>query len=414
MKNIFTLLMLFVSLTLSAQPLDGTWKGKLKAGPQTLTIVYHIDTPKKTVTMDVEEQSASGIPMDVHFLTDDSINIAMPQLGITYAGRLKDGKIDGTFVQQTFSAPLVMERGEVSFNRPQEPKAPYPYTTEEVTFTNAKAPATLAGTLVYPVGYKTGKKCPVVLMVTGSGPENRDEELFHHKPFLVIADYLARHGIASLRYDDRGVEQSTGEASQATTADFAEDAKAGLTYLKGLGKFSKVGILGHSEGGAIAYMLGSEGVPDFIVSLAGPACKIDTMMVAQLNAIAKTQGATGDLVANTNQARFILLSQSNTPWMKYFLDLDMAPYVKATKCPVLALGGDKDMNVPVSINVPALKQYLPKNKRNVIKTYPGLSHLFQHSATGSPQEAVNIEETIAPEVLNDIAAWINNEKRSAE
>ncbi len=407
MKNIVTLLLLFVSLTLSAQSLDGTWRGKLKAGPQTLTILYHINTPKKTVTMDVEEQSASGIPMNVNFLTDDSINIAMPQLGITYAGRLKDGKIDGTFHQQMFSAPLVMERGEVIFNRPQEPKAPYPYTTEEVKFTNAKAPATLAGTLVYPVDYKAGKKCPVVLMVTGSGPENRDEELFHHKPFLVIADYLARHGIASLRYDDRGVEQSTGDALQATTADFAEDAKAGLTYLKGLGKFSKVGILGHSEGGAIAYLLGSEGVPDFIVSLAGPACKIDTMMVAQLNAIAKTQGATGDIVANTNQARFILLSQSNTPWMKYFLDLDMAPYVKATKCPVLALGGDKDLNVPVSINVPALKQYLPKNKRNVIKTYPGLSHLFQHSTTGSPQEAVNIEETIAPEVLNDIAAWIN-------
>lgn len=154
MKDILTLLLLFISLTISAQSLDGTWKGKLKAGPQTLTIVYHIALAKKTVTMDVVEQGASGIPMDVHFLTDDSIDIAMPQLGITYAGRLKDGKIDGTFHQQVFSAPLVMEQGSVSFNRPQEPKAPYPYTTEEVKFTNAKAPATLAGTLVYPIGYK--------------------------------------------------------------------------------------------------------------------------------------------------------------------------------------------------------------------------------------------------------------------
>ena len=300
-----------------------------------------------------------------------------------------------------------MEAGEVTVNRPQEPKPPYPYKTRDVSFDNPAAHATFAGTLTYPTTYKAGKRVPVVLMVTGSGAQNRDEELFGHKYFLVIADYLARHGIASLRYDDRGTAKSTGVYKGSTTKDFADDARCGLSYLKSLKEFSRVGIMGHSEGGAIAFMLGAERKPDFIVSLAGPACKLDTLMMTQLNGLGRAQGLQKDMVQNVADARKFMLAQDSSVWTRYFLDMDLTPYVRAVKCPVLAVGGDKDLNVPTKLNVPALQNNLRKNKKNMIKTYPGLGHTFQPMATGNPTEAFNVEETFSPEVLADICTWIN-------
>lgn len=419
MKKVLAIIaFIIISLQMQAQTLDGNWKGTLQAGPQKLTLVLHISQADKQVTLDVVEQGANGIPMTVNCLSNDSVNVSVSQLALRYEGKVKDNEINGTFHQQTFSAPLIFKKGEVTYNRPQEPQPPYPYKTEEVTFENKNAGVTLCGTLTTPSTSSSEaglKGDAVVLMITGSGPQNRDEELFHHKPFLIIADYLARHGIASLRYDDRGTAKSTGDFNTATTFDFAEDAQAGLDWLRKSGRFSKVGILGHSEGGLIAYMLqfqkairkasGNGSDVDFIVSLAGPACKIDTMLMVQLNGLAHAQGLNTDVVHNVSEARQLFLKEA-TPWTKAFIDIDATPYVKATTCPVLALGGDKDLNVPVSINVPSLEKNLPKNPDNIIKVYPGLSHLFQHSTTGSPTEAVNIEETISPEVLKDIADWI--------
>lgn len=392
---------------IAAQDIDGTWKGTLEAGTQRLTIVLRVSTAQNTVTMDVPEQGVERLPLKVNTLRADCIDVAFDRLALRIAVVPTSGALVGRFQQGMFATPLTLRPGTVTYNRPQQPQPPYPYETRQVTFRNDNDCVLLAGILTLPVGYKQGRRVPVALMVTGSGPQNRDEELFHHKPFFVMADYLARHGIATLRYDDRGVAASTGNFATATTHDFVADARCGLAWLKATRMFSKVGVVGHSEGGMVAFMLASEHLPDFIVSLAGPACRIDTMMVMQLNGLGKAQGATANVVTDTREVRSMLLRQADTPWMRQFIDTDMRPYVRATRCPVLALGGEADLNVPPAINTPALKAGLSHNQHATIKVYPGLSHSFQFNPSGLPSNAVNIDQTIAPCVLADIARWIN-------
>ena len=403
----FLILMLTASIQVGAQSLDGTWKGVLSVGPQKLTLILHVSETERSANLDVMEQGAKGLPLAVNVMENDSLNVAMTQIGLHYAGRLRNGVIEGTFSQNGFTTQLIFNKGEVVLKRPQEPKPPFPYRIEEVKFDHKEANVTLAGTMTFPEGYKGGQRVPVVLMVTGSGPQNRDEELMGHKPFLVLADRLARHGIASLRYDDRGTGLSTGDFSSATTAALATDALAGIKYLRGLKKFSCVGILGHSEGGSIAYMLGAGGNADFIVSLAGPACKVDTLMMLQLNKLSRLQGAKGDVAHNVAETRQLLLSQDGGPWMKAFLNMDFSQFLKSVKCPVMALGGSNDLNVPAEFNMKVLKSKLPLNSKDFIKIYPGLNHLFQHSSTGNPLDYVNIEETMSEEVMNDVCTWIN-------
>ena len=403
----FLILMLTASVQVGAQSLDGTWKGVLSVGPQKLTLILHVSEAERSVKLDVMEQGVKGLPLAVNVLENDSLNVAMAQIGLRYAGRLRNGVIEGTFSQNGFTTQLMFNKGEVVLKRPQEPKPPFPYRVEEVKFDHKEANVTLAGTLTFPESYKEGQKVSVVLMVTGSGPQNRDEELMGHKPFLVLADRLARHGIASLRYDDRGVGQSTGDFSSATTAALATDALAGIKYLRGLKKFSCVGILGHSEGGSIAYMLGAGGNADFIVSLAGPACKFDTLMMLQLNGLSKVQGAKEDVVHSVAETRQLLLSKDNSLWMKSALDMNFSKFLPLIKCPVMALSGSNDLNVPAEFNMLSLQNGLPHNSKNVIKIYPGLNHLFQHSPTGNPLDDVNIDETMSEEVMNDVCMWIN-------
>ena len=409
MKYLYSIVFFITTLCTNAQELNGEWKGRLNLGSQELTLILHIDKITKTVTMDVVEQGAKALPSTVNILTSDSLNFGIQQLGISYSGKVEEGKLTGIFQQHMFSMPLTFEPGSVELNRPQEPKPPFPYRTEEVLFWNYPDKAMLAGTLTYPIGYVSYEtKVPVVVMVSGSGQQNRDEEVFGHKPFLVIADWLARHGIASLRYDDRGVGGSLGDASMCTTREFCFDANAAVDYLRLRHEFSSIGVLGHSEGGSIGYMLGSENQVDFIVSLAGPACRIDEMMVVQINGIAHVQGMTEKLVHSPQEAHEFMVAQNgNSEWLSYFMSLDMTRYVEKVECPVLALGGESDLNVPVSINLAALKAHLPKNKKNVIKTYPGLSHFFQHNPTGNPTLIMSIEETISEEVLKDISDFIN-------
>jgi len=278
-----------------AQKLEGSWTGKLSVQGVQLTLVFHVEKDKNNGfigTMDSPDQSVKGVPVTVNSLTADSVDIVISSIGARYLGKQQGDHIQGTFTQFGRSFPLMLNRGAEELNRPQTPHAPYPYQTEEVTFQNAKANAVFSGTLTYPVGYEqmNKQKVPVVLMVTGSGQENRNEEIFDHQPFLVLADYLARHGIASLRYDDRGFAKSTGDASQSTMKDNAEDARCGFNYLKSLKKFGKIGVMGHSEGGSIAMMLAAESLPDFIVSLAGVAGRGDSLMLKQVYQAMEARG----------------------------------------------------------------------------------------------------------------------------
>ena len=410
-KSLLTIILAVAStLTATAQAdLIGSWTGKLDLGVAKLTLVFHLKQAdgRVKVTMDSPDQSAMGIPCTNDFLSYDSLAVSVKSINASYSGRLKDAKIVGTFKQNGMSLPLVLAKGTEELRRPQTPQPPFPYETEEVTFRNERDSATLAGTLVLPVGYnpKSKKKPVVALFITGSGQENRDEEIFDHKPFLVIADYLARHGIATLRYDDRATGASKGgDVRNATSEDFARDAAAGLEYLRSRKAFAKVGIIGHSEGGLIGFMLGAQGKADFLVSLAGPGVKGDTLTTSQRNRMLELYGGTGTMTVDSIRN---LPEIQRVPWYKWFIDYDPAADIAATRCPVFALNGDRDWQVISSLNLTAIERLLPKSKKNVTKEYPGLNHLFQHCTTGLMNEYRQIEETIAPEVLSDIAEWIN-------
>lgn len=410
-KSITTALLALVALTVQAQvntttDLLGSWSGKLKVGVASLTVVLHLEQADGyvTVSLDSPDQGAKGIPGKKEYLSDDSIAVKVESIGATYRARLKDGNLDGTFSQSGLSFPLIMTKGLPEVKRPQMPQPPYPYTTEEVTFTNDADGATLAGTLTYPIGYDKKQKPMVVLFVSGSGQQNRDEELMNHKPFLVIADYLARQGIATLRYDDRATGWSVGgEVKNATSEDFARDAVAGIDFLRAKKAFSKVGILGHSEGGTIAFMLGSQKKVDFIVSLAGPTVKGDTLLAAQSNRILSLSGQPATMTVEKYRQT---VAPMKNHWIDWFNDYDPTENIRKTRCPVFALNGDRDCQVISTLCLPALKQLLPPSKKHLIKEYPSLNHLFQHCKTGLPEEYGQIEETISPEVLQDIAAWI--------
>ena len=420
-----------------AQKLEGSWTGKLSVQGAQLTLVFHVEKDKNNgfiVTMDSPDQSVKGVPATVNSLTADSVDIAISSIGARYLGKQQGDHIQGTFTQFGRSFPLMLNRGVEELKRQQTPHAPYPYQTEEVTFQNAKANAVFSGTLTYPVGYEqmNKQKVPVVLMVTGSGQENRNEEMFDHQPFLVLADYFARHGIASLRYDDRGFAKSTGDASQSTMKDNAEDARCGFNYLKSLKKFGKIGVMGHSEGGSIAMMLAAEGLPDFIVSLAGMAERGDSLMLRQVYQAMEARGGAGfahdyckilgaiyayrnakkdishpevvldSLLKQTNVSLPALSRQSflpvitmQTPWVLDFIATDMAYYLPKIKCPVMAVNGSKDVQVDAHDNLSALRKGLKPNKKNLIKEYEGLNHLFQHCTMGQTTEYRLIEETLS-------------------
>ena len=412
-KIILSIILGLAALTAEAQvDLIGSWTGKLDLGVAKLTLVFHLKQVDGhvNVTMDSPDQSANGIPCKTDFLSYDSLAVSVKSINASYGGRLEDGKLVGTFMQNGMSLPLVLTKGTEELKRPQNPQPPFPYETEEVTFRNERDSATLAGTLMWPVGYnpKSKQKPLVVLFVTGSGQENRDEEIFDHKPFLVIADYLARQGIASLRYDDRATGASKGgDVRNATSEDFARDATAGLEYLRSRKAFSKVGIIGHSEGGLIGFLLGAQGKTDFLVSLAGPGVKGDTLTASQGNWMMEMFGGVGTMTVDSIRK---MEQFQKVRWYQWFADYDPSANIAATRCPVFALNGNRDCQVISSLNLTAIERLLPKSKKNLIKEYPGLNHLFQHCTTGLMNEYRQIEETISPEVLSDIAEWINRLK----
>lgn len=405
-KALSVLFALLLSITAFAQNFTGSWTGIISAGGSSLHIVFNIsqDAEGNTVcTMDSPDQSVKGIPAQIVFESSDSISIRISNLGIEYNGKFKGDMICGVYSQLGLELDLDLKNEQIVYNRPQNPLPPYPYTTEEIEFVNDEANATLSGTITYPVGYIQGKKVPVVVMVTGSGPQNRDSEIYEHKPFLIIADYLARNGYATLRYDDRCVGKSTGRFQAETTKEVAKDAALAVKYLRDTKKFSKIGILGHSEGGNVAFMLGADKLIDFAITMAGVGVQGDECLYQQGIAIAKQSGQEYQLTKE--QLREYLIG-TMSPWYEFFLDYDPASDISKTTCPVLVMNGEKDLQVIASSNVEAIKGNLPKNKKSQVKIYPGLNHLFQECTTGLPTEYINIEQTISPIVLEDIAAWL--------
>lgn len=405
-KALSVLFALLLSITAFAQNFNGSWTGIISAGESSLHIVFNIsqDAEGNTVcTMDSPDQSVKGIPAQIVFESSDSISIRISNLGIEYNGKFKGDMICGVYSQLGLELDLDLKNEQIVYNRPQNPLPPYPYTTEEIEFVNDEANATLFGTITYPVGYIQGKKVPVVVMVTGSGPQNRDSEIYEHKPFLIIADYLARNGYATLRYDDRCVGKSTGRFQAETTKEVAKDAALAVKYLRDTKKFSKIGVLGHSEGGNVAFMLGANKLIDFAITMAGVGVQGDECLYQQGIAIAKQSGQEYQLTKE--QLREYLIG-TMSPWYEFFLDYDPASDISKTTCPVLVMNGEKDLQVIASSNVEAIKGNLPKNKKSQVKIYPGQNHLFQECTTGLPTEYINIEQTISPIVLEDIAAWL--------
>lgn len=424
-KLILLLLICFTSIVTRAQVCDikGDWTGKLSVYGTEIPLVFHFDGEE--CTMDSPDQGARGISAKLE-RTATGIKVAVPSINANYEGVNMGDSVMGTFKQNGLSLPLTLKPGSVKRNRPQTPTPPYPYQTQEVSFCNGDA--VLKGTLATPENVSS--QTPVLLMVTGSGLQNRDEEFFEHKPFAVIADALARQGIATLRYDDRGFGESTGDLANITTEDLKNDALAGVELLRK--QFKRVGILGHSEGGTIGLMLAAEGKVDFVVSLAGMVVSGEKTLLEQnrwmlghsgypqevvdryctaleslfdgLKAGGNLEPVTDGLPTELAKNLPVVKVQSGTPYMRYFLGLDLTDRLGKITCPVLALNGTKDRQVNGEENLNALRNGLAGQKE--IRVIEGVNHLFQHCNTGNPSEYKDIEETFAPEALEIIVTWM--------
>ena len=446
MKNIILFLLLFAALQSQAQ-IEGYWKGEMNVGVQKLETAFDIKAVENgyAATFDVPAQGAYDIPVDETTFKDGHLQLTMSALGARYSGTLKDNVIEGEFTQNGMTFPLNLARAEKKERqktRPQDPQPPFHYQIEEVTFVNEKEGNTLAGTLTIPEGEGP---FPAMVLVSGSGQQNRDEELMNHRPFWVIADYCARHGIAVLRYDDRGVGGSDGEVKNATSMDFSYDAEAAFDYLRNRKEINatKVGILGHSEGGVINFMVSARR-PEvaFLVSLAGPSVNGIEVLKEQQAAILRASGMSEEMVqfnGNANAQMFNIIETSNdreeadtllrqllkgwgyneelteqtvgqmaSPWMYYFLRYDPTDAIVKTNCPALLLNGSKDLQVIASQNLPGYEKIIAEHgKTNLtLRELPDLNHLFQHCETGSPNEYFEIEETISPKVLEMVVGFV--------
>lgn len=458
MKRIWIILLMVVSFSMAnhAQEIVSVenWSGAIIVGTNKLNIGFAIKIStdgKHTGTMDVPDQGAKNIPVEITKNDSDSLCISIATLRANYKGRkVSPESIEGRFTQNGMALPLHLKPGKVELKRPQTPEPPFPYATEEVTFKNEAEGATLAGTLTYPINYLFVPKesVPVVLFVTGSGGQDRNEEIFGHKPFLVIADYLAKRGVASLRYDDRGVGKSTGPTQGATTMNNLADAEAGIAYLRSLKQFGKVGVIGHSEGGTIAFMMGANKSVDFLVSLAGSAASGWEVIIGQNKAAMQLQGVPPMVIEDYAKALDILYKdrvakkqignqeqyvedlcknysltlpanfKSNLvkcitaggEWLTWFLGYHPSEAIRKVTCPTMALNGTLDLQVLSKDNLSVIRTNLPDNDKNLIKEYDALNHLFQHCTPATALNYGAIEETISEEVLRDMADWIMNVK----
>ena len=433
---------------------SNNWSGKLTIGQKTLYLGFEFKTQpdgKQICTMETPDQGVKEIPVELKKNNSDSLSLIIPILKATYKGHKTSSHcIEGEFNKNGITLPLTLKSKKIELRRPQTPIGPFAYRTKEVVFKNNAESAELSGTLTYPNNFEAYKNgtVPVVLMVTGSGNQNRDEEIFGHKPFLVIADFFAKNGIATLRYDDRGVGKSIGTTKGMTTEYIYADAEAGVAYLRSLKQFGKIGVLGHSEGGTIAFMMGANKSVDFLISCAGGAANGIDIIVGQNEAAMKQQGVPQKQINDytaalriiykdrisrkkiENESKYIEdLCQANGfilpeifksylikcisfagEWLTWFLAYNPEHAIRKIKCPVMALNGDLDLQVLSEDNLPIIKDNLPPNKNNLIKKYDSLNHLFQHCTAATALNYGSIEETFSEEVLNDMVNWIHTVK----
>lgn len=441
--------------------IKGTWSGPMKVGAAEITLVINItpgDKDSLTVMIDSPDQGVKGIATSKVRVTADSLIVKSKVLMGSYQGSFEDNytTLKGTWKQSGMTFPLDLHHSfeKYSVNRPQEPKPPFPYIEKEVVVKNNKANVELAGTLTLP---GSGGPFPAVILITGSGAQNRDEELMGHKPFLVLADYLTRKGIAVLRVDDRGFGKSTGNFSTATTLDFATDVSAEIDFLKTQKEIdsTKIGLAGHSEGGLIGPIVASERKDvAFVVLLAGPGVTGEQILLMQTARMNKMAGYSDKELADEKSLRTkiytvikknsdnekaatkikayvqsakqknphgrgisqmddvqtdIFIKECTSPWFRTFLVLDPVNYLTKVHCPLLALNGSLDVQVPSKENLAAIEKAMifGGNSHYSIEEIPDANHLFQHAKTGNVDEYGKIEETMSPEVLEKVAAWIN-------
>ncbi len=455
-KFLFAVLLFLTASSLKAEDITGSWQGVLEIQHTRLRIVFHINQNDSTLssTMDSPDQGAFGLPTTRCSFRDNKLEVVATGLGLFYQGTLRGDSIDGTFNQGGILFPLVLRRLEKPlFNRPQTPLEPLPYISEEVSISNADESISLSGTLTLPDS--TGL-FPAILLIAGSGPNDRDETVFGHKPFLVISDYLTRNGFAVLRYDKRGVGKSTGNFDKATLRDFADDAALAVNYLKQRKEidFKKIGLLGHSEGGIIAPMVASEDMGiHLLMLLAAPGTsgievvldqneislqqqrmepenieKIQLLNREMFESLLSWDGSESHRTALRDKLQHIweqlpilltmkinkdafLRGQFNAmikPGYRSFLAIDPVTYLEKVSCAVLAINGENDQQVPAVKNITAIERALKEGGNHQVETkiYPTLNHLFQESTTGRTDEYVQIEQTISPEVLSDIIIWL--------
>lgn len=469
MKEISLLLLTFLFLhgTRAQKNIDGTWQGKLAVSATSLRIVVHIkgNPGNFSATLDSPDQGAKGIPVSRVRLAGDSLLLEIAAVGAKLSGTVtSDSTFSGQWIQGV-SLPLELKKlgaaeATAEVKRPQTPTPPFSYVSTDVVYTNKDGSIQYGATITKPKG---DGPFPALLLISGSGPQNRDEELFDHKPFAVLADYLTRKGYLVLRVDDRGVGQTTGNHQIATSKDFADDASVGLDYIKSLPEVdkTKIGLLGHSEGGMIAQMIASERSDiSFVILLAAPGEKTIDLMAHQNEAILQAAGmvneniasylslyrpltlaitsSSSDTAAKTaatlvvnnwlkktpketvlattgisdEKAKETFINNFSrsltTPWFRYFFRYDPALFVKNIKANVLALNGDRDIQVVSKYNLAGLKALLQKSKArqfDVIEVR-GVNHLFQRCTNCTVTEYGQLEETIAPDVLETIGQWL--------
>ena len=461
MRNFaLTFLTLAICCSALAQDITGQWHGLLEIPGSPLRLVLNIEKSGLgySSTLDSPDQGAKGIPVDTTTFAKGQFHISSKALGLTYSAEFVENKLLGTFMQGGMTLPLQMSRTAMEKpiqNRPQEPTEPFPYYSETVNFENREAGIVLAGTLSLPE--ETGNY-PVVVMISGSGPQDRNEEIAGHKPFLVIADFLTRNGIGVLRFDDRGVGESKGDFKTATSNDFASDVQSAVSFLKNRKGVDadNIGLIGHSEGGVIAPMVASKSNDvDFIILMAGTGLPGSDILAMQGKLIGKAAGQSDEVVERSAMIRQNMIDMAlasedmatlradmtaylkaeskkpeskslvpeatdvdqlikgqvdfmATPWMVYFLRHDPAKVLEEVQCPVLAIIGENDLQVPAKENLSAIGNALKRggNTKVTVKELPGLNHLFQESQTGSPSEYGSIEQTFSLMALNMMAKWI--------
>ena len=446
MKIVSLLFLLFVSLTLCAQDITGKWYGYPDLKNMRLRLEYHVEKAGGgyQVTLKIPDLSEKTYRADAVELADHVLTVNIADAQTRSILRLQaDGSLKGTFLWEGYDFELLLTRTPVVFKRPQTPKEPFSYYSEEVTFQNADDGVTLAGTLTWPA---SGARCKAVVLVSGSGGQDRNNTFSEHKTFFVLADYLARHGIATLRVDDRGVGKSGGNLKESGLPDADADAVAAVNYLKQRPEINadSVGVIGHSEGAFVAFSMAARKEVPFIITLAGGGVSGSELLLMQRAALLRASGVKEDFIEKYNnymrQAQDIVLQSGDAATCErklteLFNGPPLAGQAAATTqqlynvakiellkynpewdfpeitCPVLALNGDKDCQVPVE-NLEFIRKGISENGNTQVKTivFPGLNHMFQPAVTGSPVEYSDIEETIAPAVLQEIVNWLNQLK----